>query len=147
MTSSAGFQLTAGRIPGERIATTTSTSDVGTFTTTETQLDAVTAALVSGRVYKVVWEGAGVSDAIDTTMLVRIRENNTSGTIIQERNFYIPTGSSSGYAMHLSVPYTAVSTANKTFVITGTRNGGSGNLLAEGAANHPRQLFVDYISG
>lgn len=147
MASSAGFQLTAGRIPGERIATTTSTSDTATFTTTETVIDTVTAALVTGRTYQVRWAGGVASTVNDTAVLARIRDTNLVGTTLQERNVPVTTTSSSGVPVNIEAEYTAVATGNHTFVTTGLRNGGTGTLLGEGALTHPRYLYVNYLSG
>lgn len=147
MASSAGFQLAAGRIPGERIATSTNTSDSSTFTTTETSIGSVTAALVSGRTYRVRWHGGLVTTVADTPCIVRLREDSISGTIFQERVFSIIHAGSSGEGAVIEGEFTASSTANKTFVAGGIRFSGTGTLHADGAATHPRQIYVDYISG
>jgi hypothetical protein len=148
MASSAGFQLGAGRIPGERIATTTTTSDSSTFTATETQLDSVTAALVDGRTYQVKWDGAIGGTVDDSVVLIRIREDDTSGTIIQERNYRVDTTLTTGVGTAAEAEFTASTTANKTFVATGLRNGtGTATFHAEGASTRPRLLYVNYISG
>lgn len=147
MVSSAGFQLTAGRIPGERIATTTSTSDSSTWTTTETLADTVTAPLVTGRTYRIRWSGGVVTTVAGDIVLIRMREDTTAGTLIVERNFYLASTSTAGFGSEIEGTFTAVSTADKTFVVTGIRNGGTGTHHADGTATRPRYLYVDYISG
>jgi len=147
MASSSGFQLTAGRIPGEQIALNTETTDSSNWTTTETQTDAVTAPLVIGRTYRIRYFGGVVSTVANDVALIRIRENNTSGTALAERNFSIPSTSSGGYACALEARYTALATANKTFVATGVRNGGTGTHHADGTTVRTRLLYVEYISG
>jgi hypothetical protein len=147
MASSAGFQLTAGRIPGERIATTTNTSDSGTWTTTAVETDSVTAALVTGRTYLVRWSAGLVTTVAGDVALIRMREDDTSGTVLMERNFYLGTTATGGFASDLEANFTATATGNKTFVITGVRSGGTGTHHADATANRPRYLYVDYISG
>ena len=145
--SSAGLRLVAGRIPSERIATTTSTSDSGTWTTTETVTETVTAPLVTGRLYRIRWSGGIVTTVGTDLVLIRIREDNLTGTLITERNFYLATTSSGGHGTELEGTFTAVATGDKSFVITGVRNAGTGTHHADGTATRPRYLYVDYISG
>lgn len=145
--SSAGQRLVAGRIPGEEIALTTSTSDSGTWTTTETLADTVTAPVVSGRIYKIVWWGGVATTVAGDTVTIRMREDNITGTILSERNHYLPTSSSGGFALYHEGRYTADATENKTFVIGGVRNGGTGTHHADGTATRIRLLYVEYVSG
>lgn len=145
--STAGFQLVAGRIPGERIATNVATSDTSTFTTTETVIDSVTAALVSGRTYRIRFYAGFATTVNDSFVIAKIREDNLTGTTLMERNTALNTTSAAGIFVVTEAEYTAVSTGNKTFVTTGQRNGGTGTLHADGAATRPRYLYVEYISG
>lgn len=145
--SSAGYQLVAGHIPGERIGTTIDTADSGTFTTTETVVSTLTVALVSGRTYRVRSIVGCVTSVANDIYLGRIREDNVSGTILMERNRHVGTVSASGEELSLEAEYTAVATGNKTFVATGVRNGGTGTLHADATAVRPRYLYVDYIRG
>jgi hypothetical protein len=147
MASSAGFQLTAGRIPGERIATTTNNSDSSTWTTTAVETDSVTAALVTGRLYMIRWYGGLVTTVGGDVALMRMREDDTSGTVLNERNFYLGTTATGGFGFSMEAEFTAVSTGNKTFVVTGLRNGGTGTHHADATANRARYLYVNYISG
>lgn len=144
--SSAGQQLLAGRIPGERIETSIATADGSDFTTTETDLMSVTAPLVSGRTYRVVFHGAIRSDTTGTeTVLVRIREDSTVGNQLQTRQFELPLNSSIGFGVHVEVEFTASSTGNKTFVATGDRNAGTGTYALDANSSQPAYLYVDYI--
>lgn len=147
MPTSAGFQLLAGRIPGERIATTVAEADSSSFTTTETEIDTVTAPLVDGRTYRIRWGGAVATTVANTTVLVRLREDDTAGATHQQRNFYIPITSSAGIGMDVEVEFTAATTGDQVFALTGLRNGGTGTLTGTGAAGRPRYLYVEYISG
>lgn len=145
MPSTAGFQLVAGRIPGERIATTTVTADSAGFTTTETSLATVTAALVSGRVYRVVWVPAWEITA-DGPVRATIREDNVSGTVLGLRDTWVDnSGTATGG--YVEVLYTAVSSANKTFAGTGDVLAGGGTCNLNAATTFPTYLYVDYISG
>lgn len=147
MVSSAGFQLAAGRIPGERIATTINTTDSSSWTTTETLTDSVTAALVSGRTYRIRWSGGIVSTVAGDIVLNRMREDSVAGTLMNERNFYLASTSTAGFGAELEATFTAITTANKTFIVSGIRNGGTGTHHADATATRPRYLYVDYISG
>lgn len=143
--SSAGFELVAGRIPGEEIARTTVTSDSSTFTTTETLMASVTAALVSGRVYKIVFDAA-FEITVDGVLRVSIHEDNVSGTVLNLRDCNIDnSGTATGG--FVQAYYTAVSTANKTFVATGDVLVGGGTANLNAAATFPTYLYVEYVSG
>lgn len=144
---SSGTELVGGRIPGERIATDSVNANSSTFTTTETQLMSVTAPLVDGRTYRVRFLGRFGSDAADDKAWSRIREDNTSGTVIGQSQVLVATTSTVGWGpVVVEAEYTASATANKTFVVTGVRNGGTGNLLLN-ANTGPALLYVEYISG
>lgn len=145
MPSTAGFQLVAGRIPGERIATSTMTSDSSTFTTALTQVATVTAALVSGRTYKVVGH-LGFEITVDGVLRGQIRENNISGTDLQIRDFVVDS-SGSVNGMHIEAEYTAVATGNKTFVIGGDVLVGGGTCNLNASSTFPSYMYVEYISG
>ncbi|HEX6579222.1 MAG TPA: hypothetical protein VF082_12730 [Jiangellaceae bacterium] len=142
--SSAGDQLVAGRIPGERINTAIRTAGSASVTTTETIIDTVTAALVSGRTYRITWDFAFTISVATDQHFARIREDNTTGTQLQ--GFRIaPGATASSYPCHKEAEYTAVSTGNKTFVGTFVRTSGTGNVSSLGAATNPQYLYVDYI--
>jgi hypothetical protein len=145
--SDAGFELLAGRIPGERIATDIDTSDSSTFTSTETEVQAVTAALVSGRIYRVRAYTRFNSSVATDTVLARLRQDNSTGTEMSTAAVDAPTNVTHGAWVMLEAEYTAVASANKTFVLTGIRASGTGNCLREAAANRVSYLYVDYIRG
>jgi hypothetical protein len=147
--SSAGFQLVAGRIPGERLATTIRTSDSSGFTTTETVIDSVTAALVSGRTYRVRWVVAWASTVSADTVFSRLREDNLTGTQLQLLRCALTTAAGAGtrWVGAVEAEYTAVSSGNKTFVGTGVRVTGTGTITAHAASTYPIYLYVDYIRG
>lgn len=145
--TSAGQQLVAGRIPGERIATTVYDTDSSNFTTSETEIASVTASLVSGRTYRVRMVtriGTSVANDIGTP---RIREDNTSGTEMTVDYLALPNAGTAGNWYSAEAEYTAVSTGNKTFVGTCLRGGGTGNLRREAASTRPTYIYVDYIRG
>lgn len=145
MPSTSGFQIVAGRIPGERIATATETTDSSTFTA-ETVIGTITAALVSGRTYRVRCNMTLGSSVVNDTVLVRLREDNISGTLIFANIGEIYTTGNIPCVIPVEVEYTAVSTGNKTFVVSGARLTGTGNIRREASA-WPQLFYVDYISG
>lgn len=144
--SSAGFQLVAGRIPGERIATATETSDSSGFTA-ETSIATVTAALVTGRTYRVRVVTKIVSTVAADTAIVRVRENDASGNILTHALMETTSTSGFGWPIVQEAEYTAVSSADKTFAVTAARNSGTGNVRREASSNGPTYLYVDYIRG
>jgi hypothetical protein len=148
MPSTAGFQLVAGRIPGERIATAVRTSNSSSFTSTETQTDTVTAPLVSGRTYRVTAYLLCRSTVANDTDIARLREDNLTGTTLQSIRVLIPaTGAATDTLIYLEAQYTAASSADKTFVATGVRGSGTGSITHTAGTSNPVYLYVDYISG
>jgi hypothetical protein len=104
----------------------------------------VTAALVTGRTYRVRFVGTLQSSVASDSGNVRLREDSVAGTQINLVRVAL-SESNAGFLAMVEGEYTAVSTGNKTFVATGVRNTGTGNLLFPAAATQPRQLYVDYI--
>ncbi|MFE9955827.1 hypothetical protein [Micromonospora sp. NPDC005299] len=145
----AGQIVRAGQRPGERIGVTTRTSDSAAFTTTEVVIDSITVSLVQGRTYKIRWTVAWVSTVANDTVFSRIRENNVTGTQLQILRINIPTtgGLGTRWDGTVEAEYTAVASGNKTFVGTGTRATGTGNIVADADATFPIRLYVEYVSG
>lgn len=146
MTLAAGSKLRASELIAaipQRIATTTRTTSTSTFTA-ETVTDSVTAALVSGKTYKVVCnQGCSSSVAADSETL-RIREDSISGTQIQAVRVPL-TVASVAVPGRLEVDYVAVATGNKTFVVTGLRASGTGNLSHIASTGQPNNIYVELV--
>jgi hypothetical protein len=140
----AGTLYVDGRIPGQRIATTVRTSDSSAFVS-ETEVDSVTAPLVSGRTYRIRHVAKFSTDSADTLVVSRIREDSVTGTALSNHQTNMGTTSAFGFTLINEVEFTATATGNKTFSATGNRNGGSGNITAEATATAPTYLYVDYI--
>lgn len=143
--SSAGQQLVAGRIPGERIATVVQTSD-STLFTAETLVMSIEAPLVIGRTYRVTADLIGAGSVAGDNTLWRIRQDLLAGTQMQQRQRDIPS-TGFGWLVRMEAEFTATATAAKTFVVTGERLTGTGNIRIEAAADRPAYLYVDYIRG
>src|SRR5262245_47835290 len=143
----AGETIIAGKIPGERIATDIDTADSSTYTTTETEVQSVTASLVSGRTYKVCAFTHCNSSVGTDEQNVRIREDNATGTELQSAKVLISGSITLGMQVFLYAEYTAVSTASKTFSLAMQRSTGTGNCFREAAATRPSYFWVDYVSG
>lgn len=136
------------RIPGERIATEIITSDSSTTDDgNELQVASITAAVVSGRTYRVKICGAIGSDTAGDRTQIHIREDNTSGNLIQNQNVYVIDTSSFGSQFCIEAEYTADATEGKTFVVTLELNNGTGPVHLEAASTRPAYLYVDYIRG
>jgi hypothetical protein len=147
--SSAGQQLVAGRIPGERIATTVATSDSATFTTTATTVLTVVAPLVTGRRYA-VWTYVRFDSSVDNDdVQASIKEDSSSGTTIATIVGELVADNQAGAGMPFYIygEFDAVATGDKTFVVTGQRNAGTGNVKMESAVGRASYLAVEYISG
>lgn len=146
--SNAGLQILAGRIPGERLATSIRIANSAGFTTTDTVTDSVTAPLVTGRLYLVKAYLLLRSTVANDTIVSRIREDALAGAQLLSARFTIhTTGSATNHVGILEVHYTAVATADKTFVSTSIRGSGTGTITAVAAASDPAYMSVDYISG
>lgn len=145
MASSAGQKLVAGRIPGERIATETITSDSTTFTVTETQIASVTASVVSGRKYRVVFDG-GVESTASGVIRGRLKEDDINGTVIQTRDVKVETAGSA-FNLRLETEYTADATENKTFVVGGDTLSGGGTSNVNANTTAPSLFYVEYVEG
>lgn len=133
-----------------RVGTNTRTSASSGVTTTETTIDSVTAALVSGRTYRIRWNAAIKSSVAGDTVFVRLREDNTAGTQMNIIRVECPAtgGSGTRYLATIEAEYTAGSTGNKTFVGTIVRaSGTTGSYTVEADTTYPVLLTVDYVSG
>jgi hypothetical protein len=135
----------AGRIPGQEIAQTELVADSSNFTTTETTVISVTAPVVAGRTYKIVFSGHGSSDVGTDVIVFRLRDTNATGTERQsdicEVNGSTTLGKSS--YMERSLPVTV--TEDRTWVVAGVRTAvSSGNCRLEAAGIRPAYLRVIY---
>lgn len=117
------------------------TSSSGTFTTTETVVDTVTAPLITGKLYEVLWTTNAQSSVANDVVLARIREDALAGTQIMDGRVDA-SAANVNFLVALRVIYTAVATGNKTFVGTFVRSSGTGNVLRYAAATSPSTLSV-----
>jgi hypothetical protein len=131
--------------PSQRVATTVITSPSGTFTTTATQVASVTAPLVAGSIYRVTFDGAFDTTVDGDMVRARIREDNISGNQLQARDTGEMDAAGLVTGLRMEVEYTAVSTGNKTFVATGERDAGTGNISMSADPTFPAYMYVDYV--
>lgn len=141
----AGETIIAGRVPGERIATAIRTASSVSFTTTETVLDTVVAAVVDGRTYRVSWSVDLASTVTDDVARIRIREDSLTGQVLNLTNIVCRAGRDIGFT--LEAEYTADATEDKTLVATCHRQDGTGTLTSNALSSEPIYLYVDYIRG
>lgn len=121
------------------------TANSSGFTTTEVVLDTITASLVAGTTYRIIWDGAvsSTSGSAAEAFRGRIRETNVSGTAWQVRTYPLPVANTS-FGTRLEAEYTAVATGDKTFVATGVRlPAGAGTLTSSAAADNPTLFRVE----
>jgi hypothetical protein len=143
---SAGETIIAGKVPGERIATTIVTANSATITTTETTVMTVVAAVVAGRIYRITADIAFTLSVANDTFFTRIREDSVTGNQLQNRRSS-KDSTSALMTHHLEVEYTADVTEDKTIELTFVRSTGTGNISLSAAAASPAYLYVDYIRG
>ncbi|UVS81852.1 hypothetical protein [Actinokineospora sp. UTMC 2448] len=123
------------------------TSASGTFTTTETQLDTITVPVVSGRRYKIVWNGQVQSSVADGYVRCRIRETSVTGTVLQIRNVGTTMAAGQSVPLHAEAFWTASSTGDAVFLFTAVRQAGTGNISSFAAGDSPVSFYVQNISG
>jgi hypothetical protein len=147
--SSAGQLSLANRIPGERIGASVVVADSGTFTA-ETVVMTLVVPLVAGRTYS-VFANPGLSSSVAADVVgAKLREDSITGTVLDSaiediNDATAPT--TRKHALILLSDYTALSTANKTFVVTGERATGTGNVRMPGSSARKSYLLVRYESG
>lgn len=131
-------------VPGQMVGTPSiRTGSSGTFTA-ETEVQTVTVGLISGKVYRVVYKGTLQSSVGGDSARSRIREDNVTGTQLQ--NYRVPLqNAAAGFTADVEAEYTAVATADKTFSVTGERASGTGNISASASATGPAYLYVEFI--
>lgn len=141
--SSAGQQLIANRIPGERVAVNINTANSANVTS-EAITDTVTAPVVSGRTYRVTFS-ASVTGGAAERFLARVRLTNISGTILNTGRFQVTVATN--YYCRFEAEFVAGSTGNQVIVVTLQRETAVANVVRVGNATQPAHLYVDYISG
>ncbi len=147
MPSTTGFQLLAGRIPGEVIGEALQTSaSSGTSALVELAVQTLVVPLVNGRTYRIPACGVAGSTVNSDTGVVRIRQDNVAGAQVAQFALHdLQTTLDVNYMMEGR--YTPIATANKTFVVTLQRIGGSGSLSIQGSSIRPGILACYYHSG
>jgi hypothetical protein len=120
------------------------TSSSGTFTA-ETVVDTITADLVTGKEYEIRWTGLFQSSVAADVVNTQLREDSISGTRICDGRTPCTTANKA-FAAAVRGFYTAVATGSKTFVVTGVRDSGTGNITAAAVATSPAVLTIDQVS-
>jgi hypothetical protein len=146
---SSGTELVGGRIPGEIIGTPTIvTSDSSGFTSEVVVMTLADRPLVAGRTYQ-VWCLARWGSSVATDQIVcRIRPDDVSGAMMQLGQQIGGGTSSFGYGpLPLMAFWTAITTGNQTFVVTGDRNGGTGTCRLDASPANPALLWCQYAFG
>lgn len=127
------------------------TAPSSTFTTTEVVLDTLTVSLVAGVTYRITWDTQmGTSSGTTATVTnerVRfaIREDNISGTVIALRDVSTIFGGGVSHPMFLQARFVAAANGNKTFVGTGDRQSGAGNIQSYADASSPVFFRVETL--
>lgn len=134
------------------------TSDSATWTTTESAaLMQITVPVVAGRTYRIDL-ACHVSTTAQTfpitssnleQAIVRIREDSSTGTQLLGDQLPLGQVTSLGFKLTTYAWYTAVSTGNKTFVVTGQKPAAqsSGNQQFRAGSTRPGLLSVYQVKG
>jgi hypothetical protein len=138
----AGERITADKLVTQIGEPVVRETNVGTFTTTNTQTDTITVPMVDGRRYKIVWDGGYQSSVAADLVRAQLHEDSTSGTVIQLRQTAAPIINQL-FPVIMQAFYTAVATGNKTFVAAARRLSGTGNITAIANANSPTLFYVE----
>lgn len=117
-----------------------STSSSSTFTA-ETVVDTIIANLISGKTYEVTWNGLYQSSVAADVVNTNLREDSISGTRMVDGRTTMATANKTFLASVRAI-YVAVSTGSKTFVVTGTRDSGTGNITRAAASTDPALITV-----
>jgi hypothetical protein len=119
-------------------------ASTSTFTTTETVTDTITVTLSINKTYLVAHSAMWNSSVAADTVAVRMREDNLTGTALN--GFDVNLSATSHYFnAYIRCYYTATSSGSKTFVITGQRVAGSGNVMRAANTTNPSIFNVDQV--
>lgn len=129
-----------------RVATVPLSANSAAWTTAESAaLISATAALTNGSVYKLQLFTHVQSTVTTEPAQIRIREDNATGTQVAITQTFCGTTSGNGFFVYIYAEYTAVATANKVFVVTGQRNGGSASQTLVASPTKVSYLTIDRI--
>jgi len=146
--ATAGQVATAGRIPGERIATTRVTSNSENFTTNQAVVMSVTGPLVGGRTYG-IHAFVRFSGVDNEDIGVRLLEDQIGGAQLQSlaMEMSVDDQENWGEGRWMYAEYTATATGDKTFVVTAQVIAGSGPARLLATASRPCYMYIEYIEG
>lgn len=120
------------------------TSTTPTFTTTDTTTDSITVNLINGLTYAINFSGNFQSSVGGDDVNFNLKEDNSTGNGL-DGSYLRCLSTGQIYRATLYAEYVAVATAAKTFVVTGKRQAGTGNISRYGAAGAPSYLIVDRV--
>jgi hypothetical protein len=127
-----------------RIATVERTTNSSTFTS-EAVISSITAAVETGKRYRIEWTVDSSSTVLGDTARWRIRETNIAGTSRQLSHSYMSMANNDFGAPPLRFEWTAVSTGNMTWVGTCHRALGTGTFSCNASPTEPSYFTVDLI--
>jgi hypothetical protein len=119
------------------------TTSSGTFTA-ETVTDTITASLIAGEEYEVRWSGVWQSSVAGDVVNQQLREDSLTGARLCDGR--VPcTTANKAFSGFIRGYYTAVTTGSKTFVLTGVRDSGTGNITRAAVATSPSVMSIDQV--
>ena len=136
----------------------TYTADSATWTTTESAaLMSITVPVVTGRTYRIdltchvstTVQTFAITSANLEQAIVRIREDTAAGTQLIGDQLPLGQVTSLGFKLTTHAWYTAVTTGNKTFCVTGQKPAAQsgGNQQFRAGATRPGMLSVYQVKG
>lgn len=121
-----------------RVASSTDTS-ASAGVTTEAITDTVTFSSVNGAVYGVTWQAQFTSTVTTDQALMRLRQTNISGTILQ-------SGRTANANATLGTEYAEVTGTGSNVTVVGTaQRVGTGTLTRDGSSTTPSRLIVNRV--
>lgn len=127
---------------GELIAYDEQTSDSSTFTS-ETVIGSVTFTAIQGYTYLIECIVQLASGTVTDIVQGTLREDSISGTEVDSGRAPAQTSDQARpVGIDLAKRWVAPSSGSKTFVVTGQRVSGGGNVKREAGTTHPQLLSV-----
>lgn len=127
---------------GQEVGFSVETSDSGTFTA-ETQIASVSFTEVAGWVYYIETIAQLASGTVTDIVQATLRENTSGGTERASGRCAAQTSDQARpVGIGLAYRYVATASGSKTFVLTGQRTSGGGNVKREAGTTHPLLMTV-----
>jgi hypothetical protein len=114
--------------------------------TTPTSVLTLSANLISGKTYAIVFTGRPSSSVAGDFAIVRIKTVSATGTDLNHATIFLGSATGAGLELECYAEFTAASTGAVLFVATLERvTGGTGNIILRASSTGPAFLTCDYL--